>query len=903
MSTRYSGSVDNSSTALALRPKRYLAPGLCVLALAGCGGGSGENGGQAPDPVVLDLPIAYINRPLPVNNQGDRIPDDALQPAAFNPGAELIVRERASPEAPAVIATANMFPEGELYDVKDLEASYDGEKLLFALRAPEIPNVDDDEQPTWNIWEYELATRNLRRIISSDITADAGQDVGPHYLADGRIIFSSTRQRQTRATLLDEGKPQYSGMDEDRNQPAFVLHVMDSDGTNIRQLSFNQSHDLHPTLLESGDILFSRWDNAAGNNSISLYKIHPDGSNLRFVYGYHSQNTGINSDDTNNMESRFLQPREMPDGQILVALRPQVSEQLGGDIVLADTTGFTEKNQPVFNNAGSSETGHKSAAFGTVFTDGTASPHGHFSAAYPLHDGTNRLLVSWSQCRLQDPNTGDILACTDDNLAIANIVEAPPLYGIWSYDLSNQSQLPIVTGEEGRMFTDIVALEPRPLPTHIPDATPGLDTDIDLANENVGTLHIRSVYDLDGADSSSSGITVLSDPAQTSADQRPARFLRIVKAVPIPDDDLVDLDNSAFGRSTSQLMREIIGYTPIEPDGSVKVKVPANIPFALSVLDSNGRRLGGRHNNWLQLMPGEERECNGCHTANSNLPHGRPDAEAPSVNNGAATTGLPFPNTEPALFADMGETMAETFSRINGVPEPTVDIEFSDYWTDPTVRAKDPDLNYRYVDLVTAAPTTLACQADWNSNCRIVINYETHIQPLWERDRRIFAADGITLQTDNTCITCHNIQDNNGMAQIPAGQLDLRNTPSTDEPDQLTSYRELLFNDNEQELVNNALQDRMVQATDGNGDPLFLTDDNGELILDVNGNPIPVMVPITVAASMSVGGALASPRFFSRFNDGGSHQGYLDAAELRLLSEWLDIGGQYYNNPFDVPLN
>ena len=36
-----------------------------------------------------------------------------------------------------------------------------------------------------------------------------------------------------------------------------------------------------------------------------------------------------------------------------------------------------------------------------------------------------------------------------------------------------------------------------------------------------------------------------------------------------------------------------------------------------------------------------------------------------------------------------------------------------------------------------------------------------------------------------------------------------------------------------------------------------------------------------------------------------THAGYLSPAELRLLSEWLDIGAQYFNNPFDpaVPVN
>ena len=32
------------------------------------------------------------------------------------------------------------------------------------------------------------------------------------------------------------------------------------------------------------------------------------------------------------------------------------------------------------------------------------------------------------------------------------------------------------------------------------------------------------------------------------------------------------------------------------------------------------------------------------------------------------------------------------------------------------------------------------------------------------------------------------------------------------------------------------------------------------------------------------------------------HAGKLSLHELRLVAEWLDIGAQYYNNPFDVPV-
>ena len=866
--------------------------------MTACGGGSGGGSdGQDRDPVVVDIAIAYVERPLPLpdNDAGER--DDVLDPAAFNPGARLIQRDRASPGAAARDITAGVFGAGAAFDVKDLDVSFDGSKILFAMRAPEIEGADDDQQPSWNIWEYDSPAQSLHRIIRSDITAEAGQDLAPHYLPDGRIVFSSTRQRQSRAILLDEGKPQYSALTEDRDRPALVLHVMDADGTDIRQISFNQSHDLDPVVLDSGEILFSRWDHAAGNDSVSLYRIKPDGRELNFVYGFHSQDTG-----SNNSAINFVKARELADGQLMVLLRPGRSNSMGGDIVRIDTTRFTENHQPLASNPNLSGPAQQSMSFQTVTTDTTPSPHGYFSGAFPLYDGTSRLLVSWSPCRLQHPVSGSLLPCTTANLAIAGVVDAAPLYGIWIYNLGDGTQKPIVNGREGIMLTDVVALEPRSAPDYIADGMVGADLDPDLVAEGLGVLHIRSVYDLDGSDTSV-GIAALADPLQHSASDRPARFIRIVKAVSQADDDLVDVPGSAFGRSSRQLMREIIGYGMVEPDGSVKIKVPANIAFAISVLDAEGKRISERHNNWLQLMPGEVRHCNGCHTSSSELPHGRVEAEADSINSGAVNTGAPFPNTEPALFADAGDTMAETLSRIRGIPSLSVDLDYEDHWTDPVARPKDLPFAYSYSDLATTAPTLPACQTRWQGHCRIVINYPDHIQPLWDRDRRVLDIDGVTVLADHSCNSCHSPSDAAAAPRVPAAQLEFTNAASSEQGDQLASYRELLFTDAEQEVADGALLDRLVQATDAAGNPLFETDEDGNLILDTLGNPTPVMVTIPVAPLMSVNGARASARFFAPFSAAGSHATYLDAAELRLIAEWLDIGAQYYNNPFDVPQN
>jgi dolichyl-phosphate-mannose--protein O-mannosyl transferase len=73
-------------------------------------------------------------------------------------------------------------------------------------------------------------------------------------------VFASTRQLATQAILLDEGRPQYPAQTDDRQQPIFLLHVMNADGTGMHQISFNTNHDFAPSVLNNGQIVFSRWE-------------------------------------------------------------------------------------------------------------------------------------------------------------------------------------------------------------------------------------------------------------------------------------------------------------------------------------------------------------------------------------------------------------------------------------------------------------------------------------------------------------------------------------------------------------------------------------------------------------------------------------------------------------------
>ena len=132
--------------------------------------------------------------------------------------------------------------------------------------------------------------------------------------------------------------------------------------------------------------------------------------------------------------------------------------------------------------------------------------------------------------------------------------------------------------------------------------------------------------------------------------------------------------------------------------------------------------------------------------------HGRDNLFAPA-NAGAPGTGVPFPNTNPAYFADFGETMAQVRARISCQTNcadllPATAIRYEDVWTDPVAAGRAPDaaFAYDYLDLETPAPTSPDCVTAWRAGCRITIHYERHIHPLWSKPRVTLAADGTVLQ-------------------------------------------------------------------------------------------------------------------------------------------------------------
>jgi hypothetical protein len=886
---------------------------LVFLSLTGCNSGASDTGtGSNSDPVLVEYPVVYIERNVFVNNEEDEpeMADFSLtDPVTFNPGANLLIKNNAFAESPAISLTNDLFSilesednstsQEDRIDIRDLSASEDGQQFLVSIRAPELPDADESEQPKWNIWHYAQSTKKLERLIIDDSLAEQGDDLMASFLPDGRIIFASNRQRLSKAILLDEGKSQYQGQNERQDSATFNIHVMQADGTSIKQLTYNLSNDFYPLVLQNGKILYSRWDAMGGVNKINLYQMQPDGTENQLVYGWHSQQLTIEEDD---FDIALVKPQQLPSGEILLMLSGENGNTYQKRPVIINITDFIDEAQPLDNNAPAGDSAlstlFASQNFDYNFSDELNSA-GRLSHLYPLPDTSDRYLLSLDLCRVVIAES--ILACsqlTDEQKLDESLVAASPAYELWLFNQGENTQKLVASpSAENLMLTEAVILQPSDFNDEfIADKVVGNQLDTELFNQQAAALHIRSVYDFAGVDTTEQGINQLKDPTQTTAAQRPARFIRLLRGVPMPSDEVRQVLNTDFGRSNQQLMREIIGYSPIQPDGSVKVKVPANVPFALSILDENGQRIGGRHRQWITVKAGETLECNGCHTANNTAPHGILGAQPMSINSGAVSGGVPYPNTSNTIIPEMGQTMAEALEQVLGLAEPSSDLIYQDTWSDSSLSPLNSPIEFLYSLLTTPVPNGNDCFENWLAYCRLQINYEEHIAPLWQRDRQVLDEVTSELLQDNTCVSCHQPLDSDNIAQVPAGQLDLSAIPS-DQPAHLVSYRELFFNNVAQEMIDGILTIKLVELLDDDGNVVFEVDSEGELILDDDNMPIAQLTTMLVTNVMSTGGARSSRRFFDVFKR-DDHKDMLSPSELRLISEWLDIGGQYYNTPF-----
>ena len=321
----------------------------------------------------------------------------------------------------------------------------------------------------------------------------------------------------------------------------------------------------------------------------------------------------------------------------------------------------------------------------------------------------------------------------------------------------------------------------------------------------------------------------MADPKQATADQRPARFVRIEKAVEIPDKNVRKINNSAFGPA-GMGMREILAYAPIEPDGSVRFEVPANVPFTIDILDKNARRIGAQHDSWLQLVPGRDEDLHRLphpgNTANPISAVARPvGPDHVGVSRGDRPAGAPFPNTVASLSGRQTRATPWPDPCVEHLPDrrgdacsqiPSIDVHYTDVWTDPVAAGRPADAAY-----LLSVFGSVDAQAEQRALRDVgsalpqhhSLSRRTPCRPLRHSVAVGLSAAGRgdRLLTDHTCVSCHTPVNAAAAAQSTRRAswtcgASLRMWTRRF----ITSYEQLLFPRNEQTLNMGVLIDVMV---------------------------------------------------------------------------------------------
>jgi hypothetical protein len=135
------------------------------------------------------------------------------------------------------------------------------------LKMADKPDRKHSEQEGFHIYEINVDGSGLRQL-----TFGPYNDIHPFYLPDGKIAFVSTRVKAY--TMCQPGA-------------ACALHVMDSDGSNIKRIHFGTLADHSPYLLDNGSILFTRWEYQDKDLTYlqGLWTVNPDGTRVQLFFG------------------------------------------------------------------------------------------------------------------------------------------------------------------------------------------------------------------------------------------------------------------------------------------------------------------------------------------------------------------------------------------------------------------------------------------------------------------------------------------------------------------------------------------------------------------------------------------------------------------------------------------
>ncbi|MGQ9562571.1 MAG: HzsA-related protein [Thermogutta sp.] len=454
--------------------------------------------------------------------------------------------------------TAGRFPRGIF---QSLSLSYDARTAYFAFapilagdrRRPLRPDwsvltagpfppefaFESPNRPCFHIFAIDLQTREIQQL-----TEGRYDDTMPWPLPNGDLVFMSTR-RGGFCRCNNPWEPIQT----------YTLHRLKLPSGQIETISFHETNEWHPSVLNDGRIAYCRWDyvDRSAAHFHGIWVTTPDGTNARSVFGNYTMEI-----------STCFQPRPIPGSRKIAFIAGAHHAVVGGSLVLFDPD--KARYDP--------ETGEDSFVSLEVLTPQIVFPEtsqgwseGYVVSPWPLSE--DFFIIAFGHDRLPGISSGN---------------RSESAVGIYYFD--RWGNLELLYEDPGMACLDPIPMIPRNPPPLLQET---FDPELGEAAEVIVYDVRRSHFPL---------------PAD-----RPIRELRVFQLLPKARHPVND---PRIGHANAENARALLGTVPVEEDGSAYFRVPANRPLYFQIVDEQGRAVQGMRS-VTYFRPGERRGCIGCH--------------------------------------------------------------------------------------------------------------------------------------------------------------------------------------------------------------------------------------------------------------------------------------------------
>jgi hypothetical protein len=325
---------------------------------------------------------------------------------------------------------------------------------------------------------------------------------------------------------------------------------MHSDGTGIEQIGHNTLHEGHPSLLPDGRVVYDRWEYVDRNfgDAQGVWTVNPDGTNHAIYWGNNTNSPGA-----------VLDARAIPGTELLLANFSSCHDRPWGALAMIDRRLGLDGRPPVLRTWPADAIDLIGVGDYDTFTRVKIK----YEDPYPLSD----TLFLASRMSGQGEQMDIVLIDTEGEETVLHS-EPPGCF-------------------------DPMPLGPRETPPIIPSR-------IDPAEKD-GAFYVADVYIGSGMDRIERGTVKSLRVVESPEKQFWTQTCWMGSGTQAPGMAWDDFNN-----------KRILGTVPVEPDGSVYFRVPADTFVYFQLLDAEGRMVQSMRSGTI-ARPGETTGCVGCH--------------------------------------------------------------------------------------------------------------------------------------------------------------------------------------------------------------------------------------------------------------------------------------------------